>query len=150
MTREGTMWPRASPGFWCDWVPCWDGCCLSYYGVEKFYRSAEWLRYLIDIFLRPGAVASTAGHPLLAGFSFDHHLDGIVVGCRRNDKQMVALRVQDNDVAEVVLAPGDPRYQDRPPLPYELAIDAALTPRERRRRRTTASQVIPFTAKPDA
>ncbi|MDX6299236.1 MAG: hypothetical protein QOF53_450, partial [Nocardioidaceae bacterium] len=20
------------PGLWCDWVPCWDGCCLAYNG----------------------------------------------------------------------------------------------------------------------
>jgi hypothetical protein len=23
-------------GLWCDWVPCWDGCCLVQNGKEMF------------------------------------------------------------------------------------------------------------------
>lgn len=45
MQGHGDTYNRRSegqPGLWCDWVPCWDGCCLAYNGVEKFYASLEW------------------------------------------------------------------------------------------------------------
>jgi hypothetical protein len=35
-------------GKWCQWEPSEDG-------VGKFYYSLEWMTYLIDIFLAPGA-----------------------------------------------------------------------------------------------
>ena len=38
------------PSLWCGWQPCWDGCCLSFDGREKFYGATEWLGYLIDHF----------------------------------------------------------------------------------------------------
>ena len=123
--------PAGQPGLWCDWVPCWDGCCLSYNGVEKFYGSTQWLLYLIDHFLKPGAAAQ--GDPRFAEFGFDHLLEGIVVEANR--------------VREQVLRAADRRYLDYPPLPYEQAIDAALSPRARRRRER-AGVVMPFT-RPD-
>lgn len=43
----------AMPGIWCQWVPNEDGTALLWDGTEKFYNSAEWLRYLIKAFLRP-------------------------------------------------------------------------------------------------
>ncbi len=114
---------EGQPGYRCDWVPCWDGCCLTYNGAEKFYGSTAWLRYLIDHFLKPGAFASTLGGPQFAGFTFDHVLDGTVVGCRRDTKELIAIDVRANEVEEVVIRPGDSRYSDYPPLPYEEAID---------------------------
>lgn len=136
--------PLGQPSLWCDWVPCWDGCCLSYNGVEKSYGAVEWLRYLIDHFLKPGAKASLSGDPRFAGFTFDHVLEGMVVGCRRDNKALFAIMVADNLVDEQVLRPGDPRYKDWPPLPYEAAIDAELSPSQRRRREREG-QVLPFT-----
>lgn len=126
--------PDGQPGLWCDWVPCWDGCCLAYDGTEKFYQPVRWLEYLIDHFLRPGAHAADSEEPLLAGFTFDHVLNGVVVGCRRDNKQLFAIKVVDNVVIEEVIRPADPRYLDYPPLPYEEAIDRDLSPRQKRRR----------------
>jgi hypothetical protein len=136
--------PGEQPGLWCDWVPCWDRCCLSYNGVEKFYAPVEWIRYLIEHFLRRGAVASRADHPRFAEFTFDHVLEGMVVGCRRDNKELFAITVTDNVVHTQVLRRADPRYLDFPPLPYEEAIDRELTPRQRRRRERQG-QVLPFT-----
>jgi hypothetical protein len=111
------------PGLWCRWVPCWDGCCLSLDGEEKIYQPVQWLNYLIDTFLVPGAAAASSGLACFDDFSFDHVLEGLVVGCRRDDKELFAIRVVDSVVTEESLRPADPRYRDYPPLPYEEVID---------------------------
>jgi hypothetical protein len=133
------------PGLWCDWVPCWDGCCLSHNGMEKFYQPTRWLRYLIEHFLRPGAAASSSGSAHFAGFTFDHVLEGMVVGCRRDNKELYAIISCKNRVTERVLRPADERYVDRPPLAYELAIDRELDGSRRGRRdRERLAPVMPL------
>ena len=126
------------PELWCHWVPCWDGCCIAFDGLEKCYAPIPWLRYLIDHFLKPEAVAAESGHSQLAGFTFDHRLDGLVVGCRRDTKELFAIEVVDNVVTERVLRGADPRWLDLPPLPYEEAKDAERAYVARRRRRAAA------------
>ncbi|MDX6301759.1 MAG: hypothetical protein QOF53_2973, partial [Nocardioidaceae bacterium] len=135
------------PGLWCDWVPCWDGCCLAYNGNEKFYEPTTWLRYLIAHFLKPGATASRTDEARFEGFTFDQVLDGMVVGCRRENKELYAIVTHKNRVTERVLRSADQRYLDRPPLAYELAIDreVADSPRRRRRERGRLAPVIPLT-----
>ena len=88
--------PDGQPGLWCRWVPCWEGCCLALDGGEKIYDPTRWLRYLIDHFLKPGALAAAGGHQQLVGLTFDHRLDGMVVGCRRDNKELYAIEVVDN------------------------------------------------------
>jgi hypothetical protein len=83
----------------------------------------QWLRYLIDHFLAPGAQASRAGLAVFERFSFDHTLDGLIVGNRRDTREMFAICVDDNVVREKVLVPGANAYRGRPRLPYERAID---------------------------
>ncbi len=68
------------PGHWCQWVPCPHGCCLVWNGHEKFYAGPAWLQYLIDHFLRRDARARTSGDSQFAGFTFDHEMNGIIVG----------------------------------------------------------------------
>jgi len=117
---------RPTPGqpqLYCQWQVCWEGCCLSFDGNEKFYEPVQWLRYLIDHFLAPGAKASAAGLPAFAAFSFDHRLDGLIIGNRRDTREMFAICVDDNVVREKVLVPGANTYRGRPRLPYEEAID---------------------------
>ncbi len=115
--------PPGQPGPWCRWVPCWDGCCLTLDGEEKIYDPVRWLDYLIQHFLAPGAEASTSDEAVFDDFTFDHRLDGLVVGCRRDDKKMFAIRVDDNAITQEILRPADPRYLDYPPLPAEEVID---------------------------
>ena len=47
----------------------------------------------------------------------------MVVGCRRDNKELFGIRVRGNVVSTEVLRSADPRYSDYPPLPYEEAID---------------------------
>lgn len=127
--RERTN--RVAPGqpqLWCRWVPCWDGCCIALDGEEKIYQPTRWLDYLVQHFLAPGAEASRSGLKLFEDFTFDHHLDGLVIGCRRDNKELYEIRVEDNVISQHVLRKADPRYADYPPLPYEEVID-----RDRRR-----------------
>lgn len=50
----------AAPGIWCQWVPRAFGSVLAWDEGEKFYNAAEWMAYLIDHFLKPGATAQGA------------------------------------------------------------------------------------------
>ena len=136
VTAEGESLSRTAegqPGFACDWVPCVEGCCLSYNGMEKFYQADRWLRYLIDHFLRPDALAAQSGLRWFDEFTFDHTLDGLIVGRRRDTREMFALSVEDNELWREVLVEGDPAYWDAPALAYEEVIDRDRSRRSRRR-----------------
>lgn len=41
------------PGIWCDWIPTRDGMGIEHNGSEKFYNYVEWMKYLIEHFLKP-------------------------------------------------------------------------------------------------
>ncbi len=127
------------PNLWCDWTVCWDGCCLAWNGTEKSYSMIPWLRYLIAHFLKPKARASRDDR--FESFTVDHQLSGMVVGCRRDTKELFAVTVRNNRVTERVLRSGDPSYYDFPPLPYEEEVDRARA-RSRRRRRASADTVV--------
>jgi hypothetical protein len=95
-------------------VPCLDGCCLASDGHEKFYRPVEWMQYLIQHFLMPGAAASCIGLPMFEHFTFDHRLDGLVVGCRRDTKELFAIEVLNNEVTSASSAPAYQRPGESP------------------------------------
>ena len=113
------------PGYWCQWTPCPHGCCLTWDGVEKFYAGQAWLQYLIDHFLRSGALAQRSGDRQFADFTFDHQLNGVVVGEQQDLRELFILWVNDCEISRSVLRPGDPDYgqpgylglDDRPWLP---------------------------------
>lgn len=138
---------EGQPSLWCDWLPCWDGCCLTWQGEERFAGVGTWLGYLVDHFLRAGAQASRGGDPRFAGFTFDHVLDGMVVGCRRDNKQLFAVSVHENRVREEILRPGDRRLRRMPPLPYEELADGRRTA-GRPASSAPPAAVLPFTGAP--
>ena len=118
------------------WVPCWTGCCLSFDGAEKCHEPVAWLRYVIAHFLKPGASASRSGVARFSGFTFDHRLDGMLVGCRRDTKELTAITVRANRVATRILRPPDLRHAGCPsPAP---AQPSELQRAGRRRRRRDA------------
>jgi hypothetical protein len=81
----------------------------------------EWLKYLMDTYLVPGAPApGTAGFEEFTG---DHVLNGMVVGSRRDNRELYSITVRDNDVAVEMLWPGVPDWSDYEPLAYQSAID---------------------------
>jgi len=143
-TRAWHLPAEGQPTLWCDWVPGWDGSSLTWEGEERFAGVGTWLGYLVDHFLRPGAAASRGGDGRFADFSFDHVLDGMVVGCRRDNKQLFAVSVHENRVREEILRPGDRRLRGMPPLPYEDLVDVRRPSRPPEQPGRTAP-VLPFT-----
>lgn len=45
--------PHTQPGLWCQWAPNHDSTEIEWNGGEKFYYYEEWLKYIIEIILRP-------------------------------------------------------------------------------------------------
>ena len=94
----------------------------------------EWLGYLIDHFLKPNAEAK--GHRGFEEFTFDHVVSGMVVGCRRDTKELFAISVARNRVETTILNPGHPEWVAYPALPYEVENDRWMVRRRRRQRRS--------------
>lgn len=133
--NAGERYNRPAPGqpqLWCHWLAVGDGVGLTYDGLEKCYAPVEWLTYLIEHFLAPGARASHTDDPLFDGFTFDHMLSGTVIGCRRDTRELFAIEVCDNEVTKTVLRRGDPHPWEQP-MPYEVEKDRWKSPRRRNR-----------------
>src|SRR5262245_45524459 len=50
---DGGEPPWGQPGLWCQWVPTPDRQGIVWDRLEKFYNYVDWLRYLIEHFLKP-------------------------------------------------------------------------------------------------
>jgi hypothetical protein len=53
--RDYNCPPQGQPSLWCNWEPTPDGTAIVWNGAEKFYKSAEWMTYIIDHFLAPSS-----------------------------------------------------------------------------------------------
>jgi hypothetical protein len=73
----------------------------------------------------PGAAAE--GGPGFEEFTFDHVLNGMVVGSRRDTRELYSITVQENEVEVELLWPGVPEWSDYPALGYQVAIDRYRT-----------------------
>jgi hypothetical protein len=88
--------PQGQPGLWCNWVPTDDGSGIEWNGAEKFYNGSEWMQYLIDHFLKPGAHAQ--GEPGFEHFTFDHTVNGVLAAQGDMPDDQWELVVVDNHV----------------------------------------------------
>lgn len=118
------------PGYWCQWTACPHGCCLNWDGREKFYAGPAWLQYLINHFLREGALAATSGDPQFADFTFDHRMNGVVVGEQQDLRELFILWVEDDEVRQETLRRADPDYGQPG---YRVLDDRAWLPDEARK-----------------
>ena len=97
-----------SPHPHLDWKPCPSGCCLDWDSrTEKSRMAEEWLQYLIDHFLRPGAKARTSGRPDFERFTFDHVVNGTIAAERDDTRQLWLIRCKDNEISTEQLVPPD-------------------------------------------
>lgn len=55
--------------------------------------------------------------------SCDHVLNGMVVGSRRDNRELYSITVRDNQVEVELLWPGNPQWSDYPRLAYQTEID---------------------------
>ncbi|MFD0351416.1 hypothetical protein ACFQ0M_45920 [Kitasatospora aburaviensis] len=95
--REYNKPPAGQPGLWCKWEPTADGAAIEWNRHEKFYDSPEWLAYLVDHFLKPGAHAH--GKPGFENFTFDHVLNGVIDAQGEESWDTWKLIVRDNEVS---------------------------------------------------
>ncbi|MEU8927085.1 hypothetical protein AB0D10_40235 [Kitasatospora sp. NPDC048545] len=95
--RDFNKPPAGQPGLWCKWEPTDDGAAIEWNGCEKFYDSSEWMAYLIDHFLKPGARAR--GEAGFEGFTFDHVLNGVIDAQGEEAWDTWQLTVRDNEVS---------------------------------------------------
>lgn len=107
-----------APHGWSNWSVCSQGCCLSYDGGDKANHMVPWLMFLMGTFLVEGAAAQG-----IRGMTCDHVLTGMVVGSRRDTRELYSITVRANDVEVELLWPGNPRWSDYPRLAYQIEID---------------------------
>lgn len=91
--------PVGQPGLWCQWVPTDEGDAIMWDDGEKFYNSPEWMQYIIDHFLKPGAIASTVNDPQFAEFTFNHVVNGEIFAEGEESSDVWKLVVTDNVVS---------------------------------------------------
>lgn len=90
--------PEGQPGLWCQWVPTEDGKAIQWDEGEKAYYMEEWIVYIIDHFLRPGAHAQGCGDAQFSPFTFDHKVNGVVYASGEDPGDLWAVRIVDNVV----------------------------------------------------
>ena len=110
-----------APRGWSNWTTCAKGCCLSYDGGDKANHMVPWLKYLMSSFLVPQAAA--LGLPGFEAFTCDHVINGMVVGSRRDNRELYSITVRNNEVEVELLWPGVWEWSTYPPLAYQTRID---------------------------
>ncbi len=149
-TERYNLIADGQPGHWCQWVPCPRGCCLGWDGHEKFYAGGAWLQYLVDHFLRSGAHAASDSDPCFRRFTFDHDVNGVVVGEQSDDRELFSLTVEHGEVVRTTLRRGDPMPWDTGFMEDEqspwLASEATFAELERREEERSAGSVATQTS----
>ena len=84
--------PAGQPGLWCQWVSH-DGDSIEWDGGEKFYRSVEWMEYIIDHFFGADPKAKSE-----LPFLQPHTLNGIIEAQGESYDDRWKLIVVDNVV----------------------------------------------------
>ncbi|WP_199754305.1 hypothetical protein [Amycolatopsis sp. WAC 01375] len=92
----------------CQWIPTESGDALEYDQEEKFYFGADWMVYLIDTFLKPGAslqhdlARRPSGYEFanaVEHFTFDHSCNGVIDAQGEDADDRWRLIVRDNVVS---------------------------------------------------
>jgi hypothetical protein len=99
--------PEGQPSLWCQWTVSDDGTRIMWDEGEKAYCMDEWLAYIIEHFLKPGAVTSElevigseswVNGSQFAHFTYDHVVSGTVTAAGEDPGDMWVLMVEDNVV----------------------------------------------------
>ncbi|WP_297625015.1 hypothetical protein [Nocardioides sp.] len=115
------------------WEACSSGCCLTWNPhLEESRMMLPTLQFLVDHLLRRGAKAE--GRVGFGAFTFDHVLDGAVMGQSVLDPEMRLVEVAGNAASERVLPRGCDANE----------VDAPLRTAGRTRRGSLPKNVIEF------
>lgn len=88
--------------------------------VDNFFCGQLLLRAIVDRVHRHLSRAQRGRE-----FTFDHVSEGLVVGCRRDDKELFVIRVPEQPGTEEILPAADPRIGERQALAYAAYLDNA-------------------------
>lgn len=86
--------PDDQPSLWCQWAPTDDGSAIAWDDGEKFYGADEWMKYIIDHFLKPGALAKNE----LPFLQANHVVNGTINAQGEDSDDRWQLIVRDNVV----------------------------------------------------
>lgn len=98
----------------CDWVPCDEGCHLVWRPAPRSNDALLALRFLVDHYLGPRALARGRG-PAFEAFTFDHRVDGVVAAHRDDTEELFLLRAQEGRFHRETLDPGVARWAGEGP-----------------------------------
>ena len=84
--------PSGQPGLWCHWTPSDGGHFIEWDGGEKFDEADEWMKYLIEHFIKPG-------HRAPMPFLKDHVCNGEIFAQGEEPDDRWMLIVKDNVVS---------------------------------------------------
>jgi len=92
--RDFNKPPKGQPGLWCQWAPSDDGTEILWDGGEKAYDMADWIVYIIEHFLKPGAKAKDA----LPFLQCNHSVNGTVIAQGEDPGDRWKILIVDNEV----------------------------------------------------
>ena len=100
--------PPGQPGLWCQWEASDDGKFIEWDGGEKFCRADQWMKYIIDHFLRPNPIAASK-----LDFLQEHTCNGTIKAQGEEANDAWLLLVVDNEVSK---ATAEVTYNEPQPL----------------------------------
>ncbi|MGL5930342.1 MAG: hypothetical protein ACRCY8_15535 [Dermatophilaceae bacterium] len=103
---DGVPGPRNIPYGIRDWRVSDDGTRISWRRAPKSNDAACTLTFLVETYLGVDAAARSSDHPDFAAFTFDHRLDGLIVGERDDTEELFLLEVNDSVVTRHTIVPG--------------------------------------------
>lgn len=90
--------PKDQPSLWCNFEPTEDGTAIVWNESEKTYKGDEWIKYLINHFLKPKAKTHNVESPNFKGFTFNHVCNGELIAQGEDPDDRWKIVVKDNVV----------------------------------------------------
>lgn len=88
--------PDGQPSLWCDWIPSEDGTKLIFNESEKFNNGTQWIKYIIEHFLKPDALAKKH----LNFLTCNHFVNGKIIGRGEEPVDNFSIYINNNQVKE--------------------------------------------------
>lgn len=95
--------PPSQPGLWCNFEPSFSGTALVWNEAEKTYGAVEWIQYIIDHFLKPGAITQVLApdHGIFQHFQYNHIRNGEFIAQGEDPEDRWKLKVTNNVVKKI-------------------------------------------------
>ncbi|MGL4174839.1 MAG: hypothetical protein ACRCSN_02080 [Dermatophilaceae bacterium] len=102
---DGMTGPRNIPRGTRDWRVSDDGTRISWRRAPKSNDAVHTLTFLVETYLGVDAAARSSGNPDFVAFTFDHRLDGLIVGERDDTEELFLLEVRDSIITHHTIVP---------------------------------------------